>query len=85
MMDPTRGMAAATRGAKAMEEQTVQIITALQTQGQQQMEQMTRQFELLAANQQKQQKTGNDGNAREARPDRSGTTRLPSPARTQVD
>ena len=47
-------MAAGTRGAKAMEEQTVQILTALQTQGQQQMEQLTRQFELLAANQQKQ-------------------------------
>ena len=50
------GMTAGTRGAKAIEEQTVQILTALQTQGQQQMEQMTRQLELLAANQQKQQK-----------------------------
>ena len=42
------GMAAGTRGAKAMEEQTVQIQSALQTQCQHQMEQMTRHFELLA-------------------------------------
>lgn len=48
-------MAAGTRATqKAMEEQTVQILAALQGQGQQQMEQLTRQFEQLAVTQQQQ-------------------------------
>ena len=69
-------MASGTR-AKAAKEKTMQILIAMQEQGQQQMEQLCQQFEELAVNQQQTKYPESSGNETKVRPT-SCDTRGPS-------